>query len=74
MSVESAVSGISSYSKVMKATSIAKAMASTEHKNDVQVRTKSKPGTIADALGSSTVTTYPKLDTFSLGSKIDIRG
>lgn len=74
MSTESVVSGISSYSKVMKTTSIAKAMASTQHSNDVHVRTKSKPGTIADAVGSATVTTYPKLDTFSLGSKIDIRG
>ena len=74
MSIEPAVSGISSYTQVMQATATVKATTPTHNLGEVQVRTKSKPGTIPGSVGSSTVTTYPKLDTFSLGSKIDIRG
>ena len=74
MSIEPAVSGISSYTQVMKATSTVKAKTPEQNLSKVQVRTQAKTGTIAGLVGSSTVTTYPKLATFSLGGKIDIHG
>ncbi len=74
MSIEPAVSGVSSYTQAMQATSTVKAKTPAQNQSKVQVRTQSKPGTIPGSVGSSTVTTYPKLDTFSLGGKIDIHG
>ncbi len=74
MSIEPAVSGISSYTQVMHTTSTVKAKTLAQNLSKVQVRTQAKSGTIPGLVGSSTVTTYPKLDTLSLGGKIDIRG
>lgn len=74
MSVEPAVSGNSKYVQVMQATAVAKAKTPAQDLSKVQVRTQAKPGTIPGYVGSSTITTYPKLDTFSLGGKIDIHG
>ena len=73
MSIDPAVSGNSKYTQVMQATSAAKARLQEQMHDEMKMHTKSKPDTIPGLFGSNKTTTYPKMKTFSLGGKIDIR-